>query len=87
MYHGWALALTTFSLWYSFTLWATIEKREVDVRTEGRGGMVIDPIDAMKFFTLCMIVGVTGLIGAFSLGEVAFYFVSWFEIWGFYYKI
>lgn len=45
MYHGWALTLTTFSLWYSFALWATIEKREVDVRTEGTGGSVIDTVD------------------------------------------
>jgi len=87
MYHGWALTLTTFSLWYSFTLWATIEKREVDVRTEGKGGAIIDTVDAMKFFTLCMIVGITGLIGAFSLGDVATNFITWFDHWGLLTKI
>ena len=81
MYEGWALTLTLFSLWYSFSLWGMMEKREVEVRTEGRGGAPVDVIDAMKFFTLCMIVGITSLIGAFSLGDVAKNLVTWYDEW------
>lgn len=71
MFEGWAFFLSMFSLWFAFDLWKQVEDREIGYKTEGRGGEVVDIIQAMKMFTLCIIVGLTALIGAFSMGDSA----------------
>ena len=79
---GWALALTLMSLMWSFDLWALMEKREFQVKTEGSGGVPIDHIDAIKFFTLSMIVGFSSLVGGFSLGDSAYRLLFFFDVEG-----
>jgi len=76
---GWAFALTIWSLWFAFDLWAQVEARERGVKTEGSGGEVVDIVEAMKMFTLCVVVGLTAIIGAFSFGDVADQLVTWFD--------
>jgi len=75
----WAFSLTVWSLWFAFDLWAQVEKREKGVKEEGYGGEVVDVIEAMKMFTLCIVVGLTAIIGAFSLGDVADHLLTWFD--------
>ena len=84
---GWALTLTLMSLMWAFDLWALMEKREFQVKTEGSGGVPIDYIDAIKFFTLCMIVGFSSLVGGFSLGDSAYRLLFFFDVAGLYTKI
>jgi len=71
MFEGWAFFLSMFSLWFAFDLWKQVEEREIGYKTEGRGGEVVDIIQAMKMYTLCIVVGLTALIGAFSMGDSA----------------
>ena len=75
----WAFVLTVWSLWFAFDLWAQVEKREKGVKEEGYGGEVVDVIEAMKMFTLCIVVGLTAIIGAFSLGDVTDNLLTWFD--------
>jgi len=79
MFEGWAFFLTMWGLWFAFDLWGLVEKREKGYKEEGRGGEVVDIIQAMKMFVLCWIVGITSVIGAFSLGDVADNLVTWYD--------
>ena len=48
MHQFWAFVLTMWTLWFGFDLWAQVEKREKGYKTEGRGGEVVDIVEAMK---------------------------------------
>lgn len=75
----WSLMLTMVSLVGASQLWTLVETRELGAKTEGKFGEAFDIVQAMKFFTLCMIVGSTTIIGAFSLGDTAGQLITWFD--------
>lgn len=75
----WSLVLTMVSLYGAGHVWTMVEERKIGAETEGTFGEVFDIVQAMKFFTLCMIVGTTTLIGAFSLGDTANELITWFD--------
>jgi hypothetical protein len=52
MFDFWAFTLIGWALWFSFDLWAQVEKREKGYKEEGSGGEVVDVIEAGKFFAL-----------------------------------
>jgi len=79
MHHLWAFVLTVWGLWFGFDLWAQVEAREKGYKEEGSGGEVVDIIEAMKMFALCMIVALTILVGSFSLGDLTDKLVLWFD--------
>lgn len=79
MHEIWAFVLTMWALWFGFDLWAQVEKREKGYKTEGSGGEVIDIIEAMKLFTLCLVVSLTVLVGAFSLGDLTEKLITWYD--------
>lgn len=78
-FEAWSLALTIISLYYAFMLWDMVDKRLVDVKTEGTGGIPVDFMAAMKFLVVCFIIGITQMIAAFSLGDVASLLITWFD--------
>merc|ERR1719465_7291 len=79
MHEGWAFVLCMWSLWFAFDLWAQVEKREKGYKTEGTGGEVVDIVEAMKLFTLCVVVAITTFIGAFSLGDLTELLITWYD--------
>lgn len=79
LFSTWSLALTFTSLYGAGELWKAIDLRAVTVKTEGQGGVALDEMEALKLFTLCMIVGLTALIGGFSLGDTANELITWFD--------
>lgn len=79
MHEGWAFVLCMWSLWFAFDLWAQVEKREKGYKEEGSGGEVVDIVEAMKMFTLCLVVALTTFVGAFSLGDLTEYLITWYD--------
>lgn len=79
LFSAWSLVLTMLSLYGASQLWTMIEERKVGAETEGKFGETFDIVQAMKFFTLCMIVGATTLVGGFSLGDTANELITWFD--------
>jgi len=79
LFSGWSLVLTLVSLYGAGQLWEMVEMRKVGAETEGKFGEVFDIVQAMKFFTLCMIVGTTTIVGGFSLGDTANELITWFD--------
>lgn len=79
LHHIWAFALTIWGLWFGFDLWAQVEKREKGYKEEGSGGEVVDIIEAMKMFALCIVAAMTVIIGAFSLGDLTDKIVLWYD--------
>lgn len=70
-YFMWSLAMTLVGLYTASDLWTKMEARVVGVKTEGQGGVALDDVQAVKIFTLCMMMGVMSIVGGFSLGDVA----------------
>lgn len=56
-----------------------MDQRLAEVKSEGQAGMSIDFIDAMKFVVICIVVGITQMVAAFSLGDVASKLITWFD--------
>lgn len=71
--------MTIMGLYGAATIWASVDARKYESLTEGKYGDAFDLIQAMKYFVLCMIVGLTTLIGAFSLGGEANHLITWFD--------
>ena len=69
MYDVWAFTLIAWGLWYSFDLWAQVEKREVGYKEEGSGGEVVDVIEAGKLFALSQVVSLAIIVGAWNFAE------------------
>lgn len=79
LFSGWSLALTILAIMGADQLWSMVEAREKGAKTEGKFGEAFDIVQAIKFFTLCIIVGTTTVIGAYSLGDTANELITWFD--------
>lgn len=60
-------------------LWDMIDQRLVAVKSEGSYGIPVDFIAALKFMVVCVIMAITQMIAAFSLGDVASLLITWFD--------
>lgn len=79
MFSLWSIMMSAMSFAGAGMLWTMVEEREKGAATEGKLGEAFDIIQAIKFFTLCMVVGFTSVIGAFSLGDTAPQLLTWFD--------
>lgn len=70
-YEVWAVLLTVMALVAASEVWTMVEERERGVAEDGAGGSPFDALEAMKFFTLEMIIGIGAIIGGYSLGDAA----------------
>lgn len=67
------------SLVLASEIWTMVEDREKGVKEEGAGGTPFDAVEAMKFFTLEMVVAIGAIIGGYSLGDVAEKLIAFFD--------
>lgn len=79
MFGAWSVVMTVMSLVGGGMVWTMVDERMKGAATEGKLGEAFDFIQAVKFFTLCLVVGLTSIIGGYSLGEVASELIAWFD--------
>lgn len=79
LYAIWSFGLTAFALYQTGQLLNMLEVREVGVKKDGQGGVAMDDIQAMKFFTLEMVMGFSSIVAGFALGDVADQLLTWFD--------
>lgn len=75
----WSLS-TTIGAFYSMRrIMDMLQEKEIGVKKDGFGGVMLDDIQAMKFFTLEMLVGLTSVIAGYSMGNVADELVTFYD--------
>lgn len=79
LFEGWSLMMSIWTFMGASQLWTMVDQREKDAKTQGKFGEPFDALQAMKYVTLCMVVGVNTLIGAFALGDVADNLITWYD--------
>ena len=79
MFCMWSMMMSFAGLYTSYDLWGKMDARTIGVKNEGSGGVALDDVQAVKIFTLCMIMGVMSIVGGFSLGDVADKLITWFD--------
>jgi len=80
-FSSWSLLLTLAGLYTAGDLWSKMEARVIGVKTEGAGGVALDDVQAVKIFTLCMIMGMMAIVGGFSLGDKSYNLITWFDFY------
>lgn len=79
LFGAWSIAMTVMSLVGGGMIWTMVDDRVKGAATGGALGEAFDFIQAIKFFTLCLVVGLSSIIGGYSLGDVAAKLVAWFD--------
>jgi hypothetical protein len=79
LYALWSLGTTLYALYQAGNLMDMLAVKEKGVKTEGNGGVMMDDLQAIKFFTLEMVIGFTSIVAGFALGDVADQLVAWWD--------
>lgn len=79
----WSFVVTVTALTLGSSLWEQMEARERGVLSEGTGsgagGVAVDDIVGIKYFTLCIIGGIMAIVGGYGLGDVTDAQIAWFD--------
>jgi len=73
-YAMWSLTVTLGSLYVTSNVWTMTDNR---VAGASAGSIVVDPLTAVKFFTLEVLMGLMTLIGGYALGDTADNLLAW----------
>lgn len=79
MYAVWSLSISIWSIMTAMKVWNLVDQRVAESTQGGSGGIIMDPLTAAKFFTLCMIAGFASLVGGFALGDVSDNILTWYD--------
>ena len=81
LYLSTSFVVTIMSLFAAALVWAIVDYRVWDAKTNGFLGAAVSIADGIKFGALGMVVALAVAISAWSMGDTVDELVGWFDKW------